>query len=153
MPKEFIIDRTISNKDNVLASDGTLIQFTDRNTLKKIIVEDETTEDVIHAIKVHYFMHSITGTTGITDIMMKLGDQEGQLIPDGVRLKNIKGDRIFFYLIPKDKEVEENERHNLYKGIKGFITFLSEIVANEPLDNEHICILKEAINKYFNYLN
>ena len=153
MPKEFIIDRMGSNMYNVHASDGTLIQFTDRNTLKNIIVEDETTEDVIHAIKVHYFMHSIPGTTGITDIMMKLGDQENQLIPDGVKLKNVKGDCISFYLIPKDREVEENERHNLYKGLKGFITFLSEIVANEPLDNEHICILKEAINKYFNYLN
>jgi hypothetical protein len=153
MPKEFIIDRSISNNNNVHASDGTFIQFTDGNTLKNIIVEDETTKDVIHQIKVHYYMYSIPKTTGITDIMMKLGDQEGQLIPDGVKLKNVKGDRIFFYLIPKDKEVEENERHNLYKGLKDFITFLSQIVANEPLDNEHICLLKDAINKYFNYLN
>ena len=139
MPKEFIIDRSISNNKNVHASDGTFIQFTDGNTLKNIIVEDETTKDVIHQIKLHYYMHSIPKTTGITDIMMKLGDQEGQLIPDGVKLKNVKGDCISFYLIPKDKEVEENERHNLYKGLKNFITILSQIVANEPLDNKHIC--------------
>lgn len=153
MPREFKIDGKDSNLNNVHASDGTLIKFTDINTLKKIIVEDETTEEVIHNIKVYYFIHSIRGTTGITDIMMKLGDQEGQLIPDGVKLKNVKGNCISFYLIPKDKEVEENERHNLYKGIKDFITFLSDIVGEEPLDNEQISLFKETINTYFNYLN